>query len=458
MRNSFLSFIVVIVLLLIYALSSSSASICMGVFTILFGCVLVGLLSRNNVERSILFSALFFSFSFATFLVIMQWLAIELNYDIFADPNNDHYKFFIASQDGETASSITSLFNKCILEDVYWENGGYYFLIQSTAYIATTLFDGNCILLQQLGSSACFVWSSIFLCKILIHFFGASDKVGNYTFFYIAFCPLVLHSIGIHRDPHIALLYMILIYLALLKEVNLRIVIYQLVIVIILYYIRQQHGLFAITFIGLSLLMSKKRSKWIIFIVVLIILASVGATTIYSLISDNLSDTNEYYYNYREVALDGINSGLGRYVYILPTPFRELAQIIVLQMKFPPWGAIENSSNLFTFTIGLETFFIAFLWFYVFVCLVSCLIKYGFSQLPKSISYGLGLLAIFLLLNSSNLESRRVVCMYPFMFIPYLYFKERIATHHFLHLIKERYIIIYASLCVVYLIFKLSFG
>lgn len=457
MNNRYLFIATVVVFVLVGALSASLASVAMLLFTLFVGFLFTRIIANNNKEKNLLMSAFLFSFVLVTFMATLQWLSINNDWISFADDNNDHFKFFLASQDGAQAPSINSIFNDCILGGIYWENGGYYFLIQLIAYIANTVLDGNCILLQQLGSTAFFVWSSIFLSKTLMHFCPI-DKVRYYTFFYVAFCPLILHSLGIHRDVHVAFFYMVLIYITLCKKVNVVTISLQLLIAFVLFYFREQHGLFAISFIGLSLLLSQGRSKWMILIVVLGIFAVFGLTMVYNFIGSNLADTNDYYNAYRNAQLSGLDSGLGRYVYMLPTPLRELAQIIVLQMRFPPWGMLEGARNPYAFIIGIEGLLVAFLWFYVFICILSFLFRYRFSQLPKSLRYGIIMILVFLLLNSSNLDSRRVVCMYPFIFIPYVYMKEFVAKKYFIKSLNKRYIGFYVSLCFVYLLFSLIIG
>ena len=456
MNNCILSIATVVVLIIVGALSVSIASVAMLLFTLLIGFIFTRALANNYEEFNLLTSALLFSFVVVTFLVTMQWLSIEYDWSSFADYDNDHYKFFMASQDGASARSIPSIFDNCVLGGVYWENGGYYFLIQLIAFIANNLFDGNCVILQLLGSTAFFVWFSVFFSKTLMYF-CPNEKVKYYTFFYIAFCPLILHSLGIHRDVHVAFFYMVLIYLTLCKNANVITVGLQLLIAFILFYFREQHGLFAVSFVGLSLLLSQSRSKWVLILVAIAAFVAFGVTIAY-IIGSNLADTNDFYNAYRDAALSGLDSGLGRYVYMLPTPIKELAQIVVLQMRFPPWGALEVASNPYAMVVGVEGFLVAALWFYIFVCIIAYLVKYGFTQLPKSLSYGMLFLFIFLLLNSSNFDSRRVVCMYPFMFIPYVYMKEFVATDYFARLVNKSYIGIYVLLCLIYLSFKMLFG
>lgn len=455
--NNILAIVSIILVILVGFLSMSTASVAMMVLTILVSFIFTRILGDNIKEYNLLTTAFLFSFIFVTFLATMQWLSIEHDMSMFANDDNDHYKFFIASQDGSNAPSIRSIFNTCILSGIYWENGGYYFLIQLIAYVANNFFDGNCILLQQLGTTAFFVWSSIFFSKTLM-LFCPRERVRYYTIFYIIVCPLVLHSLGIHRDVQIAFLYMVLIYITLSKNANIIMICIQLLIAVFLFFLREQHGLFSILFVGMSLLLSRGKSKFVLLIIALIFFAILGLSEFTNFIGSNLADTNEYYDAYRHAALSGLDSGIGRYVYMLPTPLKELAQIIVLQMRFPPWGAIEMANNPYALIIGIEGLFVASLWFYVFVSLFAYLVKYKFSRLPKQLNYGLVLLFVFLLLNTSNLESRRVVCMYPFMFIPYVYIKNVIAKKSFTKRINKMYFSLYILLTFAYLLLKLLLG
>lgn len=452
MKTSILVILSAVIIAFVAIVSASLASVIMSIVTLCIGVVLVHTISSDQYQVKTLTQVLLFSFILVTFFVLMEWLSINNDIRAFMNEDNDHYKFYLASQEGQSAKSISDIFNNCI----YIENGGYYFLLQLIAYLASTFLDGNCIMLQQLGTAACCIWTSVFLAKTLFAF-APSNKVKKYSYYYVAFSPLLLNSLGIHRDPHIAFLYMILIYITFCKKVSFFTVIIQLMLAFVLYHFRQQHGLFSISFVGLSLLLTQRKSKWAI-VIVLALLGVFGGTFAYSFIADNFTNTNTYYDAFRVSALSGLDSGLGRYVYQLPSPLRELMQIIVLQMRFPPWGGLETASSIYSFIIGIEVLLVAVFWFYIFVSLIAYLFKTRLTQIQKPILYSILFMFIFLLLNSSNLDTRRVVCMYPLFFLPYVYLKENVITNNYIKLINKRFVTIYAFLCIVYFITKLLFG
>lgn len=457
MKNTILFFVSAIVVLAVYLTSSSSASIGMSVVTLLLGLLLVLLFGRKN-NRTEMTTALLAAFIVVTLATIVQYLSYTANFSSFASEYNDNYKFWITSQEGITAESLYQLYNDCIIQNIHYENGGYYLYIKSLAYLATKFADGNHLLLQQLGTAMPCIFSSIVVYAILLPF-SPQRKVLNYTLLFIIFSPLILHSVGVHRDSVIAFLYFIVIYLWLCKDFNFKIGILQIAIAVLLYYFREQHGLFALSFVVLSAVSSHKRKRWYYVVAIIVLVAIVGSSYLISLIQSNYEATNEYYTNRLSNALSGFDSGIGRYVYMLPTPLRQIAQIVFINLRFPPWLALSSATSFYAGAIGILSLAVAVVWFYVFSFSLVAMHNAGFKVLPTKIVYGLILLVIFLFLNSNNMDSRRVVCMFPLLYVTFVYYREMIqfkiiGHRHF----TRKYAFSYLIVCVAYLVVKTIAG
>lgn len=457
MRNVSLLIFSFIVLVLVYVASSSSAALVVSGVTLLMGGLMVLLFGKSTRERENMLTVMLVSFLFITFATILQHLDYMADYISFSNQSNDNYKFYLASIDGEHASSIHGIFNECVIHNIHFENGGYYFYIKLLSFLATKYSDGNHILLQQLGTALPSIMSSVVLYAIVAKYCPAKKAIG-YSCFFMVLSPLILHSVGIHRDAMIALFYFILIYLWLCKDFSLKVGALQVLLALILYYLREQHGLFALSFVVVSSISARKQNRLVYIVAVAALIAIIGATYLYEMISSSYYETNEYYNEFRSDRLSGLSSGIGRFVYMLPSPLKELAQVLFLQLRFPPWLALSEANNPSAILLGFLSFSVAFYWFYVFAGTVYSIAKKGIKSLPTKLMYGLLLLFAFLFLSSSNLDSRRVVCMYPLMYVAFVYFKEHMLSRRIMLTFGHNYAIAYAGICLLYLMVKGSAG
>lgn len=457
MRNVVLLFVSFIVVIIVYIISSSSSSMMMSIVTLLFGWLMTLVFGKSGNERTNMSKVMLVSFIAITIAAIFQYLDIVTEYSNFAFVGNDNYHFYNISMEGVGALSISKIFNECVIQNIHYENGGYYFYIKLLAYLAEHYADGNSIMLQQLGTVLPSVLSSVVLYGILSKY-CPEGKTIKYTCSFMLLSPLILHSVGIHRDAMISLFYFILIYLWLCKDFSLKVGILQVLFAVLLYYFREQHGLFALSFVVVSSIASRKQSRFFSILAVVALIAIVGASYLTDLVSGSFAETNEFYEGLRSERLSGLSSGIGRFIYMLPFPLRELAQILFLQLRFPPWLALSEASNFFAVPLGILAFAIAFYWFYVFSFTLFSLLKKGHKCLPTKLIYGLLLLFAFLFLSSANLDSRRVVCMYPLLFAPFVYYKEYVLSMSNVKVFGRRYAIIYAFICLLYLGAKITIG
>lgn len=422
----------------------------------LFGNIITWFVANDRNERGDIAHVFNVAMLVTTILAFFQWLGYDSDYANFASGENDNYKFFIASMDGVYAKSLYAIFKNCIIDNAYYENGGYYFYIQSIAYIGN-LIDENHLYLQQIGTALPCILSSIVVYKTLSHF-CIRENVVKYTISFILFSPLIIHSCGVHRDSMIALLYFICMYIWLCKSFSLKTFLLQSFIALILFYFREQHGLFAISFIALSAITSESKSRWLNIVALAILVLSFGSTFLLGTLQNNYLETTDFYDSFGSDALAGVNSGFGRFVYALPSPIKEIAQVFFSQLMFPPWDYISRSSNIYFAIVGFQALLISVVWFYYFVSVMLYVFRNGFSAYPRKIVYGLGLFFLFLVLNTSNLETRRIVCVYPLLFLAFVYARDYLIPISRQTSFKRDYALLYACLCLFYMLLKLRVG
>lgn len=439
-----------------YLVSSSIASVVFVTFCLTIGLLFCFLLlkPKNRGWGTSIFIVTLICY---VVIVALKYLAVVNEIHVFSNEDNDHFMFWLESQVGANSSSLSQIFKRCIIDNEYIENGGYYFYIQSLAYYAQHYFDGNHFMLQLLGTALPGMLSSIVIYKLLGKYVGF-DSAKRYALLYVLLTPALTVCIGIHRDAWITFFYLCLIYLWLSGERVVKTLIMEVLIAALTVTMRIQSGLFAFAFVFLTAYKFTKKYRWVFYLAIGVVIVFYGSLII-SVVNNELKDTLEVYGKLGEESLSTINTGIGRYVYRLPSPVKEVAQIVVLQAQFPPWLGIETANSIPGVGIGLVQLAINFFWFFVF--LYSCLMIFknrAYKQVPIELLFGVGVFFVFLLFNSSNLVDRRVVCVYPCLFMLYVYLRENIVSDNISRIFYKRYKVLYGGLCVLYLGLKMFIG
>ena len=160
--------------------------------------------------------------------------------------------------------------------------------------------------------------------------------------------------------------------------------------------------------------------------------------------------------SYQEFTQDAAEEGgLGKYIYRLPMGLKELVAVLYSQMSpFPSWGGIANAKNFPQLIIGLVQIIAPAFWFIVWFCVIQILRCKDYRNLLPNILILSGFAFLtFLIANSSNINPRRLICMYPVFYIFYVIAKENYPFYMAKNM--KRGVGIYFILCIVYLFMKL---
>lgn len=345
-------------ILLASVLSGSFSVLIFLILLLLVGEVLIGIHSNDANLKNNLETVFLCSYSCIVLLSTLQWLGYESDFYYFVKFGADQYNFWIDSENSASMGSIIEVFKNTF----YVENGGYHFYIGLLGYIANKFLDGNHLLLQFLGSSAPGVLSSVY-CTLVVSKFCRSKNVVKYSLLFVVIGPITVVSIRLLRDGFMALLYFQIIYLWLCVNFSIRTLVLQLLLALIAISIREQHGLFAFVFILLTIIDSRSKMKWIYILGIIIVF--IGYFTIfYEKIVYSFMDTNRYYGNLSTEQMRDAATGLGRIIYTLPSPLKEIVQIIFTEASFPPWFGIGNARNAFHIMTGIFYSVSSIVWFF----------------------------------------------------------------------------------------------
>lgn len=448
------TFIAFIIILASAAISGSGAALFFSLFTFVAGhlfCLTVPLGARDNA-RKVFNVVLSLSIVFA----LLHYFELSEGYQSFVSSMNglggDEYSFWILSEEISNYSSLTKIINDCFVDRIHIENEGYIFYIGLLAYASEILFDGNHLFLQCMGSVFFGALLSIVIYKILLLYFD-SKKSANYTLLYSLLSVVFAFSFKLIRDVHIAFFYAVSIYVVLLKF-SVRGLLVLILNVLILWQLRFEHGLFALVFIAYYLYERIKRN---IPLVVLLAISVLSIFIVYfwdALLSAQAG--MDHYVEYTNDAVMSKNDSLGSYVYLFPPPLREIIIVFLSQIQpFPSWISMNESLNTYASIIASHDIIRTFFWYIVFYSMILwILFNKIYKRVPSKLKYLLLITFVFLFFNASNMHSRRIMCLFPIIFLIYVWIKEYCISYSKYFRTNILLAFTYLSLIIVYLVVK----
>ena len=220
--------------------------------------------------------------------------------------------------------------------------------------------------------------------------------------------------------------------------------------------VRFEHGIFYAVLILYSLYVKLRKRKVLFYILVF-----VSVSFCLSYILDSIILAEETINDYEEYAKNTASqTGFMVRVMGLPAPFKQIFCTIISQyFPIPGWSNFlyKDIPSFFSFIQELFVPIKVIVWgwvvFFVFVCLKTK--KYGKYIRDK---YGLLLLLSLMLIvagSSEYYEERRFMCMYPIIYMAFLYAKQNIVEKHIYLMYKRNYLMIYMTLGVILTILML---
>lgn len=389
-------------------------------------------------------------FSILCMFTIIHYLDIINDYSNFSNPYNDEFKFWNSTKNYKY-TSIIDVFNTTVIQNVFLENPGYYFYIHLLGYVADTYSDGNHIMLQLCGSV---VIASILSCFIYRIFSNYTNRhISTYTIIFICMTKILPESVVIHRDILIALLYAITFYCCLIVKRVIISIVLQIVLIIITINIRLEHGLFLIMFTITYLYYHNPKYK--VFYLGLGILFFLFELSNILYLHSVLIDTQN---TYTEITNDGLarSDGLGNLIHQLPIGLKQTALILQSQIHpFPAWAFLIESNTIWGILLNSTYLLSSSYWFFVFIISIYTMLT-NYKQLPTMVRALMFVALIFFVLNTTNMGARRIMCVYPIIFIVYILSKNIIEPKKLL-VFKNRYIAICFFLYFTYIIFKYKY-
>ncbi|GAA0881349.1 hypothetical protein GCM10009119_43190 [Algoriphagus jejuensis] len=441
-------------LIAIIALFSASSGVLFFLTTTYFVGIITAIFlsDRDQADKTnllFLFDLAFLVYNLFVFVAYYSFIEADNSFFKYSD----QYVFYeIAEQLGRN-SSLKQIYHDCFVYRLHIEQEGAYFLFGTIAYLSNNFFDGNSILIQSISVSFFAILINLFVYKIISHHTTKFIAL-RYAVLYLVFSHILAYSPWLLRDVHIALLFAIAIYILHLEFSYISLVLL-LCLNLFTFEFRFEHGL-VFTFFPLFYIVNNSiQSKYKeIYVSILILFLLVVGINYYSLIISNFSKVSNSLDNYTEFTEESVSSsdGLGAIIYRLPSGVSHIARVVFSQISpFPPWVEIQKSTTLSQSIIGLVTGISSLFWSFVFFINVK---YFRYSRYMSShTKYLLIFAVVFLFLNSSNISERRIMAIYPLLYVFFIFVTSRLSKDHISTNIFQ-FFRLYSSLLLVYFLFK----
>jgi hypothetical protein len=363
---------------------------------------------------TIFLSSLFFGFLLA-FMVNMDFLQEGMT---FLYPDQIH--FF---EEARTIALSSSSFNDVITQSfngVYIEYKIVYFIFGSLCYLEK-LTNGSINFLPLLYSV---VYVTAFIPVLLYHiiklYLPRLISLKS-SLFYGLLTPIMAYSGYLLRDMHVTLITMIALFLMVRKITIVRVLGIALLIPIMSGF-RLSNSLLILAMLGIFIFASKSSKT----IKGIFILFGIGFLIFFSGdILNVILSTESRLDNYEVFTAERLegSSGLGKRLYNLPPVVKEISIILFTLSAFPFIANITTTLSLSQFFMILYNSITNIGWFFIFfgvIYFIKPIYKRILKMPNKIFLYLLVLFVLYMFINTSNMTFRRLICVFPFIYIPFL--------------------------------------
>lgn len=392
-------------------------------FFFILGYFLIRAAGKKQIRKTsyFIFGLFYLTYTLFAFGVFLYKTHYNLEY-VYA---SDQITFYNLSESLGNNSNFSSIIGYGFLQILSNQDGGFPILIGTISFIANNFFDGNHLLIHLFTISFFSSFSIVILFRILTNYFTI-QKAKKYSIIFGFFSYLFYYSGFMLRDVVIAFLFMQAIYLIHNSNFTFKILFRLIILALITFTFRYQYGLFILLFIGLYLWKTDKNYKKRIVQLAIVIIIITGAALVGSTVKQIIFQ-REQRQEYFSDRLEN-ESGLATKLYKLPPVLKEISvSAFVLINPFPFWAIFTGK---FGDIIFLNYSLAGIFWYFVNGFIVFALI---FKSKKIKIDTWIKILLItaysFILLNAFyEIQLRRIMAIYPFIYIAFLYLYNQTST------------------------------
>ena len=338
------------------------------------------------------------------------------------------------------------LLDKDTLHEVY---------VRVVCIFANNHLGGASVLYLTLTHTVFGILAIISLYRTLLLYYD-DKKSFKYALLFALFSPFLFYSCVIIRDIIIAYFFMRGTEIVL-KPYKSKNIIFLLLLAILAAGVRLFSGLFMLSFIAVYLTRRFEHTKIKMFIVPIFIVLIVGviAGGMVNALIEQTQEQLEYYQEY-DANSAATSGGLSNYLLALPTGIKEVALFFYSQfMPFPFYSHLATAKTITEVYQGLTTIIYPIWWFYIFyMFFILYVFKGRYKQLSLSMNMFILLAFAYIFANTAQIDVRRMMHIYPFLFIISLYCQNYLSKKKEVNQIGKLLLGGYALLLIVYTVIK----
>lgn len=289
-----------------------------------------------------------------------------------------------------------------------------------SSYLGNTIMGGATVYYMTLLQTFFGILSIITLYGMLVERFG--QVAFKYTLLFSCFSILILYSNFVVRDIIITYFYIeaCRIVLKPFKKSNVAVL---LLLSLMTAGIRMLSGIFLLGFAIIYVYMALQNTKYKTAALSVLVLFGI-CFAVYILSSDFFKTELEGMNSRQEDTAERVaeSGGLFNLFSKLPIGIRQVALLLYTQITpFPPYAFFLQAETLSHFLISVIVIVCEIYWFVVsYTFILSMYLKKTYRLFDTSELFLLGMTAIFLIANCAQPDIRRMMPMYPFIFLLYI--------------------------------------
>ncbi len=292
----------------------------------------------------------------------------------------------------------------------------------SLARIANIFDISDIMLFEKLNVAFIASLIPVFIYKTILFRVNDSCKISIQIFWFAVFSPLLCLSAQLLRDIHICFIYTLMAYVVLKPICKFR-YIYLILLCCIAFNLRVENGLFAIIFFLIPLYQYYDRSsastkKILMFLGIIALVFSINLMLKIKSVMDDTLDL----YTAQSISKASSDS-LGVKLNYLPFPLNTISKTVFAQfLPFPLWlPFLSNDSYNY---LRIVECFVPFYWIPILWAILLN-IKNIIKDKNWLILLVLVISLLYLLLcSSSEFGTRRLLAIYPFIYISYIILQD----------------------------------
>lgn len=447
MNNSVYLFVTLIIAAFLSILDGTPASFCVILLLVIVGLLECHVTKHNAKNSEIkLLGVITLIYTVSAFIVSRNFL--DGHYYLVSDATQyTQWVHLLRPEDNYRSMVLDNYFgllDKDSLHEVF---------VRLVCIFGNNYLGGTTVYYLTLTHTFFGVLAILALYRTLLYYYDSKDSY-KYALIFALCSHFFFYSNVIIRDIIIAFCFARGIEI-IMGEFKYKKLIPLLFFCIIAMGVRLYSGLFMFSFIAIYFVKKLEKTKWK-FIIVPSFVVFAAALVVAGVFSNLYEQTLEDLQYYQEFDAAGASDGLSSRLLGLPSGIKEIVMFFYSQfMPFPFYSFLEPVKNGTQLWESLICTVYPIWWYLVFYSFFILFFFYsGYKQVTLEKKLFIILCFINILINTAQIDVRRMMPIYPFLYIMSLYMRKDVFSKKKVRSVMKFLSLSYVGLLFVYLIIK----